>query len=104
MDTDTAIAMNLLAAIRRETNRLEAAVILADAYQWSRPPSSPLPGRPKGGPPADPTGETAVDSDRLTLRRTSRTAPRHLTIVARALASLAAEFDRALLPIVGDED
>lgn len=62
-----------LREVVRSAARLNAVLVDARDRQWQAPPAQPHGpaegGAPVGGPPSDPTGETATDPRRLRVRR-----------------------------------
>lgn len=65
-------ALHELGALVRSARALAELLEDGEAYQWSASPTKGAPqtegGRPVGGPPADPTADTAADPRRLRLR------------------------------------
>lgn len=89
--------LRLIELTRNELDRLEAAVRTAGSYQWDRPPGQKAsPGEVRGrGGHSDPTGDTAVDPTRLSVREALRLTHQDADRVFRTVRSMTGRVQHA---------
>lgn len=94
----------LLAEVTRSVERVSSLLLLAESVQWDRGRTIRRPDDPRGsgsGTISDPTGDTATDPRRWTVRLSVRQADKALLVAVTALQGTEAALERAVAAWAG---